>query len=130
MGYAQMKDEYLCTHSKLRNSALVVRGKKTAQLADLNEAVLDNIFGLIMNELVQEMAQHGLHPTAIAGPIRQRIRELEEETALQKEKGYRLGSDNATTVGLGSSSLSGRELAWAAAERRARQQSEKDKKNS
>jgi len=123
--YAQMKAEYLCTHSKLRNSALVVRGKRTAHLAGLNEAALNNVFALIMNELVGEMAQHGLHPNAIAGPIRQRIRELEEETALQKEKGYRLGSDNATT-----SSLSARELAWAAAERRAREQSEKDKKNS
>jgi hypothetical protein len=139
--YAQMKAEYLCTHARLRKSALVVRGKKTAELAGLNEQALDNIFGLIMNELVREMGQHGLHPNMIADPIRQRIRELEEETLkMESQQGYRLGgvstnqiSDNASSSTLVSNNstdvLSVRELAWAAAERRAREQKEKEKRN-
>ena len=127
--YAQMKAEYLCTHAKLRNSALVVRGKKTAELAGLNEASLDNVFTLIMNELVREMAQHGLHPNAIAAPIRQRIQELETETAVQREQGYRLGGPSTSGNPIVGGANSARELALAAAERRAREQNEKEKKN-
>ena len=127
--YAQMKAEYLCTHAKLRNSAVVVRGKKTAELAGLNEAALDNVFALIMNELVQEMAQHGLHPNAIAAPIRQRIQELEAEKAVQKEQGYRLGGAPSSSNPIVGGASSARELALAAAERRAREQNEKEKKN-
>merc|ERR1712176_172935 len=78
--YAQMRVEYFCTHARLMKSAIVVRGKKTAELAGLNERALENIYELIMKELVREMGQHGLHPNMIADPIRQRIQELEEET--------------------------------------------------
>lgn len=136
--YAQMKAEYLCTHAQLKNSALVVRGKKTAELAGLNENALDNVFGLIMNELVREMGQHGLHPNMIADPIRQRIRELEEETLQKQQQGYRLGGESTlsgnatgTIVGGGSAiaASSARELALAAAERRAREQNEKENNN-
>jgi len=137
--YAQMRAEYLCTHARLRTSALIVRGKKTADLAGLNEQALENIFDLIMNELVREMGQHGLHPNMIAGPIRQRIQELEEETLKMKsQQGYRLGgestnqiSSNTSTIVRNNSTvvLSARELAWAAAERRAGEQKEKKKKN-
>lgn len=135
--YAQMKAEYLCTHARLRNSALVVRGKKTAELAGLSEAALDNVFGLIMNELVREMGQFRLHPNMIAGPIRQRIQELQQETLQKQQQGYRLGgasaiSNNSSTMVGGSSTAtasSARELALAAAERRVREQSEKEKKN-
>jgi len=139
--YAQMKSEYLCTHARLRTSAMVVRGKKTYELAGLNEQALNNVFNLIMNELVREMGQHGLHPNMIADPIRQRIRELEEETLrMESQQGYRLGgvstnpiSDNTSSSTLVSNNstdvLSARELAWAAAERRAREQKEKEKRN-
>jgi len=135
--YAQMKAEYLCTHARLRNSAVVVRGKKTAELAGLSEAALDNVFGLIMNELVREMGQFGLHPNMIASPIRQRIEELQQETLQKHQQGYRLGgastmSNNSSSMVVGSSTAttsSTRELALAAAERRARKQSEKEKKN-
>lgn len=140
--YAQMKSEYLCTHARLRRSALVVRGKKTYELAGLNEEALNNVFNLIMNELVREMGQHGLHPNMIADPIRQRIRELEDETLrMESQQGYRLGgvstnqmsntaSGSSTVVSNNSTDvLSARELAWAAAERRAREQKEKEKRN-
>jgi len=129
--YAQMKAEYLCTHARLRRSAIVVRGKKTAELAGLDERVLDNVFGVLMNELVREMGQHGLHPNMIASPIRQRIQELEQETLqIKGQQGYRLGGEAAssqTTTTITSVGMSARELALAAAERRARE--EKEKKN-
>jgi len=133
--YAQMRAEYLCTHARLRKSALIVRGKKTAELAGLDERSLDNIFELIMNELVREMGQHGLHPNMIASPIRQRIQELEEETLkMENQQGYRLGGVVPTQQIFGNSSAptnasSARQLALAAAERRAREQEEKKKKN-
>lgn len=138
--HAQMRAEYLCTHARLRKSALIVRGKKTAELAGLDERSLDNIFELIMNELVREMAQHGLHPNMIASPIRQRIQELEEETLkIENQQGYRLGGVVPTQQISGNLSAmlhnnptnvsSARQLALAAAERRAREQEEKKKKN-
>merc|ERR1712224_799231 len=90
--HAQMRAEYLFTHARLRNSAVIVRGKKTAELAGLNERALENVYELIMSELVGEMGQHGLHPNMIAGPIRQRVQELEEETRrLESQQGHRLG---------------------------------------
>merc|ERR1719491_1888281 len=139
--YAQMKSEYVCTHARLRRSALVVRGKKTYELAGLNEQALNNVFHLIMNELMREMGQHGLHPNMIADPIRQRIRQLEDETLrMESQQGYRLGgvlstnrmsntaSGGSTVVSNNSTDvMSERELAWAAAERRAREQKEKEK---
>lgn len=119
--YAQMRAEYLYTHARLKNSAVIVRGKKTAELAGLSDAELENVFGLIMNELVREMGQHGLHPNMIADPIRQRIRELETEDEQRKsQQGHRLGGSlnpPSGTVG-----TSARELVLAAAERRAREQ--------
>merc|ERR1711924_570751 len=113
-----MRAEYFCTHARLRNSALVVRGKKTAELAGLNE-------------LVREMGQHGLHPNMIADPIRQRILELEKETLEMRQQGYRLGggSPKRKAHNDAKENLSARELALASAERRAREQKEREKKN-
>lgn len=136
--YAQMRAEYLCTHARLRKSAVIVRGKKTAELAGLNEHALENTYQLIMNELVREMSQHGLHPSMIAGPIRQRVQELEETHRMENEEGYRLGGspmqsklgNEGKTAGVNvREGMSARELAFIAAERRAREQEERKKKN-
>jgi len=138
--YAQMRAEYFCTHARLRRSAIVVRGKKTAELAGLPEAALDDVFAWITNELVREMGQFGLHPSMLAGPLSQRIRELERETiTLEGQQGYRLGGGSAASqkgapASSGTSSgtshqamtTTARELALAAAERRAREQREKE----
>lgn len=123
--YAQMRAEYLYTHARLRNSALIVRGKKTSELAGLDETKLEEengVFDFIMNELVREMGQHGLHPNMIAGPIRQRIQELEEESnKARNSQGNRLGG-SSKNVNRAATVDSARELAWAAAEQRAREQ--------
>jgi len=136
--YAQMRAEYLCTHARLRKSAVIVRGNKTAVLAGLNEHALENTYELIMNELVREMGQHGLHPSMIAGPIRQRVQELEETRRMENQEGYRLGGlsmqpklgneGNTACVNV-TEGMSARELALIAAERRARDQEKREKKN-
>merc|ERR1711865_82349 len=132
--FAQMRIEYLYTHGRLRNSY----GTPTVyKLAGLTAKQLDTIFETIMTELVLDMRQHGLHPTMIMGPIRQRIQQLERKEQenppqqLPQTGGYRLGvggggssSIRSTQIGndkdatmVSSSSLSARELALAAAER-------------
>merc|ERR1711971_152090 len=109
-----MGAEYLYTHATLRST--IVKGKTTAELAGLDKAKLENVFDFVMHELVREMSQHRLHPRMIEAPIRQRCEELE-----QKKAGTRLG-------GVGSSdSGSARERTLAAAERRAREQKEKER---
>merc|ERR1712146_380631 len=99
------------------------------ELAGLDKSRLENVFDFIMFELVRDMAQHGLHPRMIESPIRQRIREFQEEDERNREsQGYRLGGGgDATTAaanGVGGAGA-GRELARAAAERRAREQQRK-----
>merc|ERR1711907_30877 len=97
-----------------------------AELAGLDKSRLENVFDFIMFELVRDMAQHGLHPRMIESPIRQRIHELQEEDERNRDnRGYRLGGgeggEDATTTaanGIGGAGA-GRELARAAAERRA-----------
>merc|ERR1711865_1168965 len=113
--------------------------------AQMRIEYLDTIFETIMTELVLDMRQHGLHPTMIMGPIRQRIQQLERKEQenppqqLPQTGGYRLGvggggssSIRSTQIGndkdatmVSSSSLSARELALAAAERRATEQQKK-----
>jgi hypothetical protein len=113
--YAQMEAEYLYTHARLRST--IVKGNTTAELAGLDRARLENVFDYVMQELVKEMAQFGLHPRMIEAPIRQRIDELEREN-----QGQRLGGGSGSDTSGGTA----QERALAAAERRAREQNEKE----
>lgn len=120
--FSQMRVEYLYTHARLRDSSLIVRGKSTAEWAGLDLEKLNNVFDFIMNELVKEMSQHGLHPTMIESPIQQRIQEL--EISKKSSQGQRLGE----LVNSGTSTPM-RDLVLAAAERRAREQRKKKSDN-
>ena len=113
-----MRAEYLSTHARLRST--ITKGTTSAILAGLDTNQLDHVFDLIMNELVREMAQHQLHPRMIEAPIRQRCEELKR----QHHQGQTLGG-STTASGDG---LSARERALAAAERRAREQHEKEER--
>ena len=110
--YAQMRAEYLWHH--VQHSATVVRGKTTAQRAELPATLksADNVCEHILRELVTEMAQHGLHPNALAAGLRQHCQDLQAKATA------------AQTVGGGTTppAANPRELALAAAERRAREQ--------
>lgn len=122
--YAQMRAEYFYTHAQLQN--VLVRGKTTAELAGLDKSKLENVFDFIMLELVKEMGQHGLHPNMIAGPIRQRIQELEENRRTNSQRQRLGGVGSEVMSSSAASSTTARELALAAAERRAREQQKKN----
>jgi hypothetical protein len=128
--YAQMRAEYLYTHASLRST--IIEGKTTAEVAGLDDnnntqVRLENIYDCILQELVREMAQHGLHPQMIAAPIRQRCDELEQSA---KNKGRRLGGEENNTGGTSShSGGSARERALRAAERRAWEQEQQPEQN-
>jgi WLM domain len=103
--YAQMRSEYIFTHARLMRSSLLVNGKTTAELAGLDRTKLTNVYQCIMSELVREMAQHHLHPNMIESPIRQRIKELEEEDARNHYQGRRLGGSGMNSEGGGDSTV-------------------------
>merc|ERR1712232_852680 len=72
--YAQMRAEYFYSHASLQST--IVRGRTTADIAGLDKKSLENIFFVLMQELTREMSQHGLHPSMIENPIRERCEEL------------------------------------------------------
>lgn len=109
----QMRAEYLTSHRALQST--LANGKTTAELAGLNESILESIPEAILNELVQDMAQHGLHPRLIEAPIRRRCQELQDDILRGKKLG---GSDGK----LDTSGASARERALQAAEQRRKQQ--------
>jgi len=108
--YGQMLAEYLYYHA---HSKILINGKTTSELAGLPSHI--DVYKSIMQELVMEMQQHGLHPSMIQAPIWQRCEELERSYA-SKTLEQRLGG-----VDLKDDGLSSRERALAAAERRRQQ---------
>mmetsp|Transcript_11184 Transcript_11184/g.12398 ORF Transcript_11184/g.12398 Transcript_11184/m.12398 type:complete len:454 (-) Transcript_11184:101-1462(-) len=126
--YAQMRVEYFDAHAQLQH--LIVRGKTTSELAGLDRTKLEHPFDSIMVELVKDMAQHGLHPNMIANAIQQRIHELEKNRKLSSSGIFRSGGEVMSSIEPSSIVTPGttaRELALAAAERRAREQQKKNK---
>mmetsp|Transcript_29574 Transcript_29574/g.48798 ORF Transcript_29574/g.48798 Transcript_29574/m.48798 type:complete len:386 (+) Transcript_29574:107-1264(+) len=123
--FGQMRAEYVHTHLRLRST--VVAGKTTAELAGLKLLDTKNVYDFVMQELQQDMAQHGLHPNMIAAPIEERCRQLDET----RDGGQRLGGASSMVLGEDASggpmttSIAGasvRDLALAAAEQRAKAQ--------
>ena len=123
--YAQMRAEYLTRHRALQST--VVSGRTTAEIAELPQSVLQSTADSILQELVPEMAQHGLHPRMIEAPIRQRCQELEQELL----QGKTLGGDGhgAGDGNNSGSTMSLRERALVAAEQRRRRQQQQDPEN-
>lgn len=114
--YGQMRVEYLMRHKRLQGS--VANGKTSAELAGLTANILNNILEFVGQELQKEMMQHGLHPDMIADSIRQRYEEL------QPSLGQTLGGNGGKEAAAPGDK---RNLALEAAERRAREQKEKEK---
>jgi hypothetical protein len=119
--HGQMRVEYFHRHSVLAASGYIVNGKTTAQIAQVPCMKIEEIFERVMNELQQEMAQHGLQPSMISAPIRDRCQELK---CLESPGNTLGGGLGINTFGMGTA----QDLAAAAAERRARQQDQKDGK--
>lgn len=131
MNYAQMRAEYLFAHVRSgSNGLVVVKGKTTAQLAELPSSssslrTVKDIFHFIMQELVHEMAQHKLHPNMIAQGVEQHCHMLEEK--VQKQLANTTTITTTATAGVPQPSGNPRELALAAAERRAKEQRDRQK---
>ena len=110
--FGQMRVEYLYAHL---NNGTVVNGQTTGQLAglpDLKDA--QQVMNRLMQELAEEMAQHGLHPRMIQAAIQERCDDLD------RGRGRALGGAAATV------SRNAREMALAAAERRAKKQQDEE----
>ena len=92
--YGQMRAEYLYAHAQGRST--LVNGKTTAELAGLtlDDLQPQAVYRFVMQELQRDMAQHGLHPNAIAAPIQERCQQLERQRRSAIQKGNRLGGRN------------------------------------
>lgn len=110
--FGQMRAEYLHSHYVAR-SMTIWQGQTSAQIADLpplKGQAKEQIEGMVLNELLPDMAQHGLHPRQIASAVGDRCRELDEKNS---DGGTKLGSS-----GTSKSNKSARDFAAEAAERR------------
>ena len=121
--YAQMRVEYLWKHACLYD---FVNGKRTSQLAGISqmiapggqkisrkEQMMENITKSVIGETAREMAQHHIPVQMIIPAILDFSKDLMKEANDSNEGGQKLG-------GVGPTTESTKELALAAAERRAR----------
>eukprot|EP00592_Proboscia_alata_P004302 CAMPEP_0194375604 /NCGR_PEP_ID=MMETSP0174-20130528/24148_1 /TAXON_ID=216777 /ORGANISM="Proboscia alata, Strain PI-D3" /LENGTH=419 /DNA_ID=CAMNT_0039155923 /DNA_START=101 /DNA_END=1356 /DNA_ORIENTATION=+ len=121
--YGQMRVEYLWKHSVLSSQGYIVDGRTTADIAGcagLIRGGMDSILKAVLAELVREMANHGLTVQSIAPLIEERCKELFAEHKKSERTGQILGNGSGgENNGVVSTDL--RNLALAAAERRAKQ---------
>ncbi|CAB9504708.1 Ubiquitin metalloprotease fusion protein [Seminavis robusta] len=120
--YGQMRLEYFMAHKRQQHA--LWNGQNSAMLAELPSALMQSqdkaILAFVQQELVQEMAQHHLHPNMIEAPLRQRYDELQATMPAGQRLG---GSGTATAAG------DKRNMALEAAERRAREQQRQKEEN-
>eukprot|EP00578_Thalassiosira_sp_NH16_P010960 CAMPEP_0181125786 /NCGR_PEP_ID=MMETSP1071-20121207/27249_1 /TAXON_ID=35127 /ORGANISM="Thalassiosira sp., Strain NH16" /LENGTH=431 /DNA_ID=CAMNT_0023211279 /DNA_START=267 /DNA_END=1562 /DNA_ORIENTATION=- len=146
--YGQMRIEYLWTHARLMRGGVFVNGKRTAALAGVVDMIvspegggnaarnsndtptdsqtMDIICQSVIVELAREMAQHHLPVQLVAPAVLAFSKELMIETkddATLHIGGRRLGTTEVqpSTQNSGNAGTSARELALAAAEKRARE---------
>lgn len=133
--FAQMRIEYLWTHAQLMHGAYFVGGRRTASVAEVTDMIvtsnpangiiartemMNNICNSLVPEIQRDMLQHRLSVQLIMPAMAAFSRELMDETKGEIEvEGRRLGSAD-DDVNNSSSTLSARERALAAAEKRAR----------
>jgi len=122
--YGQMRAEYLTRHRALQSD--LVNGKTTAELAGLDKSILERIPETILNELVRDMTQHGLHPQMIEGPIRQRCQELEQKLLQGRTVGGETEGPTSTMIPIVGNP---RERALAAAEQRRKKQQQQQQQH-
>eukprot|EP00568_Trieres_chinensis_P002364 CAMPEP_0183294698 /NCGR_PEP_ID=MMETSP0160_2-20130417/2928_1 /TAXON_ID=2839 ORGANISM="Odontella Sinensis, Strain Grunow 1884" /NCGR_SAMPLE_ID=MMETSP0160_2 /ASSEMBLY_ACC=CAM_ASM_000250 /LENGTH=366 /DNA_ID=CAMNT_0025456057 /DNA_START=191 /DNA_END=1291 /DNA_ORIENTATION=+ len=129
--YGQMRAEYFHRHATLASSGYYVNGRTTADLAGVADICCDGMTSIakyVLAEVKQEAAQHGV-PLELVGPaVLQRCRELTSQSA-GTENGRKLGGD-ASGEGGARDMRDTRGLALAAAERRMKEEKEKQRKKS
>lgn len=126
--YAQMRAEYLCHHMQ-QLGGVVVRGKTLTQLAELPSTLksVHDVYQHVVSELVPDMAQHGLHPHLLATGLQQHCQDLQAKAVAAVSAVRTVGGERRTDV-VPTNGTNPRELALAAAERRAREQKEAEDK--
>lgn len=108
--YGNLRLEYLYTH--LHNTE-IIQGHTTRQIAGLpSNLKREDLYQMVLQELVQDMRQHGLHPNMIAPALEQTCRQLESELTISQ------GSTLSNTSS--NNNKTARELALEAAEKRRR----------
>ena len=121
--FAQMRVEYLHKHASLSASGYVVNGKTTAQIADVGNHCEDGMRSVekfVIQECAKDMAQHRLPVSVVAPAIRSRCNELIVDSK-SSQSGQKIGGNVEAVISEGATP---RELALAAAERRARMSKE------
>lgn len=145
--YGQMRCEYLWTHSCLMLGGVFANGKRTSELAGVNEMIqpntanrvqrskpldkpqlMENICKSVIQELAKEMSQHRI-PVQLVEPAvlefsRELMMETKDDIANMDAGGQRLGGASASSSE--QSGRTARERALAAAEKRAREASKKN----
>jgi hypothetical protein len=134
--YANMRCEYLWKHALLMLGGEFVNGKRTAELAEIVHMIhygnnqksiasldkaqlMENIYKSVIDETAREMAQHHIPVEMIAPSVLLFTQDLMKETQhIVSNGGQKLG-------GSAGDSGSVKELALAAAERRAREEAKK-----
>jgi hypothetical protein len=136
--YANMRCEYLWKHATLMLGGEFVNGKRTAELADIvhmihygnnqkNVAALnktqlmENIYKSVIDETEREMAQHRIPVQMIAPSVLLFTQDLMKETQHNLSSGGQILGGSAVN----DDTMSMKELALAAAERRAREEAKK-----
>ena len=135
--YANMRCEYLWKHALLMSGGDFVNGKRTAELAEVVHMIsgsgkvnttlvrahlMEHIYESVIQETAREMAQHYIPVQMIANSVLEFTKDLMKETRhVSSGGGRKLGGSNDGN----GTTLSVKELALAAAERRAREEAKK-----
>ena len=130
--FGQMRVEYMYEHSKLSASGYVADGKSTSQVAEVTAECSDglrSIAAAVAMECQQDMQQHGIPLSAVMPAITSKCTECASSYKKNNYGGTRLGGGKSADRGIDKarSTLSARERALEAAERRLKKQTEKER---
>mmetsp|Transcript_35071 Transcript_35071/g.51507 ORF Transcript_35071/g.51507 Transcript_35071/m.51507 type:complete len:386 (-) Transcript_35071:19-1176(-) len=123
--YGQMRVEYLHKHASLAMSGYYINGKTSAELAGVAEQCQNGMVTIceaVVAELTKETAQHSVPVQMVVPAVVARCKEMKIE-GQGSELGQQLGGShlNGTNTTASSDRSTTRDLAFAAAERRARE---------
>uniref|UniRef100_A0A7S4N9B8 WLM domain-containing protein n=1 Tax=Odontella aurita TaxID=265563 RepID=A0A7S4N9B8_9STRA len=129
--YGQMRAEYLYRHASLAAEGYYVDGRTTAAIAGVAQhcgAGMKQVASFVLEEISQETSRYGVPVQLVAPAVMKHCSELTIESR-GSERGRKLGSGGTGQGREGDSGIgSARELALAAAERRARVEQETKEK--
>ena len=120
--FAQMRVEYLHKHASLSSAGYIVNGRTTAHIADVDTICKNGLHSIekhVIRECARDMAQHNLDVSLVIPSIRARCQELLVEKNKSEMRNCTTATESSEVSNRSQERLSKRELALAAAERRA-----------